>query len=225
MAAVTGSRSPSNRSGFATRRSAPPRPGRRPSSTSAAPSGEANTSSIVRIGEHGHATPPRARSSHAPPAASRTLARASGPARPGSRRGRGSSRTARRRPTPACPTTSHVRRNSRSFPAARMNGSIRGVEGLVRHDVRVRGAQGRWHHASDQRVRRLVHHRGHARVEERRRSRGGRRPVRSRSASAARMPIAACRPVTTSSSATPAFTGSPSRLARSRSSGRRAPAR
>ena len=34
-------------------------------------------------------------------------------------------------------------------------------------------------------------------------------PVRSRSASAARMPIAACRPVTTSSSATPAFTGAP----------------
>ena len=34
-------------------------------------------------------------------------------------------------------------------------------------------------------------------------------PVRSRSASAARMPIVACRPVTTSSSATPAFTGSP----------------
>ena len=52
---LIGSRSPSKRSGFVTSRSDPPWAGSPTTSTRTAPSGESNTSSIVRIGEHGTA--------------------------------------------------------------------------------------------------------------------------------------------------------------------------
>ena len=151
----------------------PPAPPRRPRArrTPRRASGPAHTAR----------PPPRGPRAIPPPSASRTPRRAAGSARRGARTrasfvaNRSSSARSGR------PITSQVRSNSRSLPAARMNGRSRGLEQLVRHDVGVLVADRGRDDATEQVVRGLVHERGDARVEQRdadQRSAAGRSRVR-----------------------------------------------
>ena len=134
---------PSSRIGLRTRRRIDPVHGLHERRAS----GDAKTSSIVRIGAHGTAAASSA-SIHSPVFRVRNVSTAETRARPGSPRGPRSSRTRIVRPV-GVPTTSHVRRKSRSLPAARMNGRrIRGTPGRGRcsdgpsPSVRRRGRRG-----------------------------------------------------------------------------------
>ena len=106
--------------------------------------------------------------------------------------------------------TSHVRANRRSFPAARMNGRSLAWKDWygTMFGCAVPIGPGttppiRWLAAWFTIAATLASNSATLTCRP--------RPVASRSRSAARMPIAAYRPVITSSSATPAFVGSPSR--------------
>ena len=158
---------PSNRIGFGDQSEQPPRRGRRPARSAPAPSGDAKTSSMRhdRRARHGgllqqRRANPACRAARTPPRAcginsSRCTTRDSFVANRGSSAHSG------------CPTTSHVLANSRSFPAARMNGRSFAWNDwygtMFGCSVPIRSR----HHAADQVVGGLVHHGGDAGVEQR----------------------------------------------------------